>query len=332
MRIIIDAFGGDHAPLAVLEGSAQAVQDLGVEMVLAGPADKIQSCAEENKISMDGMEILDAPDVFSMHYEATSLLHEHSDTSMAVGMQALHDGKGDAFVSAGSTGALLVGATFIVKRITGIKRAAVAPILATKKKPFMLIDGGANNDCRPEMLVQFGIMGNAYMHKVMGVERPKVSLLNVGSEETKGRELDVEAYKLLKEAPLWFTGNVEARQLPFGVCDVVVTDGFTGNIALKTYEGMGKYMGVELKKDLFAGVSGHISAALILPRIKRLVKKMDYKSVGGAVMLGVRKPVVKAHGSSDSTAFFNAIRQAKECVDGGVVDAISETMTQLRTK
>lgn len=327
MNIIIDAFGGDHAPLEVLRGSQRAVKELGVSMTLAGNREKVQRCAEENGISLDGISILDAPAVFDIHEEPTSLLKQHTDTSLAVGMQALRDGKGDAFVCAGSTGALLVGATFLVKRIPGIKRAAAAPVLPTEKTPFMLIDGGANTDCRPEMLVQFAIMGSAYMQNVMHVECPRVALLNVGAEETKGRELELEAYRLLEQAPVHFIGNVEARELPAGAADVVVTDGFTGNVALKLYEGMGKFLAHQLKGNLFAGVSGKLAALLILPRIKKLTKKMDYKAVGGAVMLGVQKPVIKAHGSSDGTAFFNAIRQARDCVAGNVVQTITETVS-----
>lgn len=324
MNILIDAFGGDNAPLEVIRGGARAVQELGVTVTLVGDEQKIRACAEKNRLPLDGMEILHAPAVFDIHEEPTSLLKQHADTSMAVGMQALHDGKGDAFVCAGSTGALLVGATFLVKRIAGIKRAAVAPVLPTETTPFLLIDGGANNDCRPEMLVQFAIMGSAYMQNVMHVDKPRVALLNVGAEETKGRELELESYVQLAQAPVNFIGNIEARELPAGVADVVVTDGFTGNVALKLYEGMGKFMAHQMKGNLFAGVAGKLAALLILPKIKSLTKKMDYKAVGGAVMLGVQKPVIKAHGSSDGTAFFNAIRQAKDCVAGNVVQTIAE--------
>ena len=324
MNILIDAFGGDNAPLEVIRGGARAVQELGVTVTLVGDEQKIRACAEKNRLPLDGMEILHAPAVFDIHEEPTSLLKQHADTSMAVGMQALHDGKGDAFVCAGSTGARLVGATCRVKRIAGIKRAAVAPVLPTETTPFLLIDGGANNDCRPEMLVQFAIMGSAYMQNVMHVDKPRVALLNVGAEETKGRELELESYVQLAQAPVNFIGNIEARELPAGAADVVVTDGFTGNVALKLYEGMGKFMAHQMKGNLFAGVAGKLAALLILPKIKALTKKMDYKAVGGAVMLGVQKPVIKAHGSSDGTAFFNAIRQAKDCVAGNVVQTIAE--------
>lgn len=332
MNILIDAFGGDHAPLEVIQGAVRAVQELGVTVTLVGAENQIRQCAEEHHLSLDGLQILHAPAVFDIHEEPSTLLKQHADSSMAVGMQALHDGNGDAFVSAGSTGALLMGATFLVKRIRGVKRAALAPILPTATTPFMLLDAGANNDCRPEMLVQFAVMGSAYMERVMGIPQPKVKLLNVGAEETKGRELDLEAYRLLEQAPVHFCGNVEARELPFGVADVVVADGFTGNIALKLYEGMGKFMGSQLKENIFSGANGKLSALLVLPKIKALTKKMDYKAVGGAMMLGVQKPVVKAHGSSDATAFFNAIRQARDCVAGDMIAVMTKFMQQEQVK
>lgn len=328
MNILIDAFGGDDAPLEVIKGAIRAVQELGVTVTLVGAEETIRRCAAEHSLSLEGLQMLHAPAVFDIHEEPSTLLKQHADTSMAVGMQALHDGNGDAFVSAGSTGALLMGATFLVKRVRGVKRAALAPILPTATTPFILLDAGANNDCRPEMLVQFAVMGSAYMERVMGVKRPRVKLLNVGAEETKGRELELEAYHLLEQAPVHFCGNVEARELPFGTADVVVADGFTGNIALKLYEGMGKFMANELKHHIFSGVNGKLAGLLVLPKIKELTKKMDYKAVGGAMMLGVQKPVVKAHGSSDATAFFNAIRQARDCVAGDMIAAMTQFMQQ----
>lgn len=245
---------------------------------------------------------------------------------MAVGLQALADDKGDAFVSAGSTGALVVGSTFIAKRLKGVKRPALAPILPTANGHLILMDGGANVDCRPEMLMQFGIMGSCYMEKVMGVKSPKVGLLNVGAEDTKGRELDKEAYKLLTNAHVDFYGNLEAREMPKGVCQVAVSDGFTGNIALKLYEGMGSFFAGELKGMLTDGLSGKLAALLILKKVKAFKKKLDYKEVGGAVLMGISKPVIKAHGSSDAKAFYNAIRQAKQCVDGDVIGEISRAL------
>lgn len=329
MKIIVDAFGGDNAPLEVIKGSMQAVRELGVDVTLAGNESLIKKCAEENGLSLEGIDILHADDIFDIHYEPVTLIKEHKNSSMAVGMQALSDGSGDAFVSAGSSGALVVGSTFIVKRIKGIKRVALAPVMPTGDKPFLLLDGGANNDCRPEMLQQFAIMGSAYMEKVMGVKNPRVKLLNVGTEETKGRELEIEAYKLLQNTPVNFCGNIEARELPEGTADVVVADGFTGNVALKLYEGMGRFMKVQLKDNIFAG-AGKLAALLVMKKIKGITTKLDYKATGGALMMGASKPVIKAHGSSDARAFFNAIRQAKDCVKGNMIEAIAETVCSIQ--
>ncbi len=325
MKIIVDAFGGDHAPLDVIQGAARAAEELGVEVTLVGDEARIRACAQENGIALGNMELLHAPKAFDIHEEPTSLIKEHRDSSMAVGMTALSEGKGDAFVSAGSSGALVVGATFLVKRIKGIKRVALAPVMPTAKKHFILVDGGANTDCRPEMLQQFAIMGSAYMERVMGFKKPRVKLLNVGAEETKGRDLELETYKLLEKSPVNFCGNIEARELPMGDAEVVVADGFTGNVALKLYEGMGKFFSNEMKHNIFAG-SGKLAALLVMGKLKELTRKLDYKSVGGALMLGASKPVIKAHGSSDATAFFNAIRQARDCVKGNMIAAISESV------
>jgi len=220
-----------------------------------------------------------------------------------------------------------MGATFIVKRIKGIKRVAPSPVMPADKGSFVLVDAGANTECRPEMLVQFAVMGSAYMEKVMGVKDPRVGLLNIGSEETKGRELEIAAYKLLEESGLNFVGNIEARDMPKGEVQVVVTDGFTGNIALKLYEGMGSFFSKKLKW-IFSGL-GKIGAIVSLGKIKELRRQMDYKEVGGSALLGVKKPVIKAHGSSDATAFFNAVRQAKKIVDGNVIGEIESYVSRM---
>ena len=331
MNIIVDAFGGDHAPQAVIEGAAMAVQQLGVDITLTGNEEIIRKIAGDKGISLEHIQILHTDEVFEMHEEPTSILKAHKNCSMAVGLRALRDDQGDAFVSAGSTGALVVGATFLAKRSPGIKRAALAPLIPTAKGVSMLIDCGANADGRPEMLVQFALMGSAYMKNVMGVEKPAVGLVNIGSEDTKGRELEIETYHRLQEAPLNFRGNLEAREIPQGEYDVIVTDGFTGNVILKLYEGMGSFFAHKIK-DVFSGVSGKLSAALVLPRIKAFKKQMDYSEVGGAVLMGISKPVIKAHGSSDARAFYNAIRQAKQCVDGDVIGEISKALESCKAK
>ncbi|MCI6560342.1 MAG: phosphate acyltransferase PlsX [Ruminococcus sp.] len=327
MKIIVDAFGGDNAPLEVLKGCQEAVAKLGVNIILTGSSQKIKDCAAANEISLDGMEIEHTDDVFDIHEEPKEIIKSGKNTSMALGLKLLADGRGDAFVSAGSTGALVMGATFIVKRIKGIKRIAPSPVLPADKGSFLLTDAGANTECRPEMLVQFAVMGSAYMEKVMGIDKPKVGLLNIGAEDSKGRELEIETYKLLQQSGLNFIGNIEARELPKGECHVVVTDGFTGNIALKLYEGMGSFFSKKMKW-IFSG-AGTLGALFSLSKIKLLKKQMDYKEVGGSALLGVKKPVIKAHGSSDAKAFYNAVRQAAKCVEGNVAGEIEKYVSTM---
>lgn len=327
MKVIVDAFGGDNAPLEVLKGCARAVSELGVNIILTGSSEKIKKCAADNGISLSGIEIEHTDDVFDIHEEPKEITRSGKNTSMALGLNLLAEGKGDAFVSAGSTGALVMGATFIVKRIKGIKRIAPSPVMPADKGNFILTDAGANTECRPEMLVQFAVMGSAYMEKVMGIMKPKVALLNIGAEDTKGRELEIESYKLLQESGLNFVGNIEARDIPKGEVQVVVTDGFTGNIVLKLYEGMGSFFGKKMKW-IFSGI-GKIGAVFSLGKIKALHKQMDYKEVGGSALLGVKKPVIKAHGSSDATAFFNAVRQAKKCVESNVTGEIESYVSNI---
>lgn len=329
IKVIVDAFGGDNAPLEVIKGCERAVRELGVNIILTGKEPEIKACAEKNGISLDGMEIVHTDDVFDIHEEPKEIIKSGKNSSMALGLSLLAEGKGDAFVSAGSTGALVMGATFIVKRIKGIKRIAPSPVMPGEKGSFTLIDAGANTECRPEMFVQFAIMGSAYMEKVMGVKNPKVGILNIGAEETKGRDLEVEAYKLLESSGLNFVGNVEARDLPIGDVQVVVTDGFTGNIALKLYEGLGSFFGRKIKW-FFSG-AGKLGALFSLSKIKTFRKQMDYKEVGGSALLGVKKPVIKAHGSSDGTAFFNAVRQAKRCVEGNVAGVIESYVAKIES-
>ena len=327
VKVIVDAFGGDHAPLEVIRGCERAVRELGVSIILTGSEQKIKACAAENGISLEGMEIVHTDDVFDIHEEPKELIKSGKNTSMAVGLTLLAENRGDAFVSAGSTGALVFGATFIVKRIKGIKRIAPSPVMPGDKGSFVLIDAGANTECRPEMLVQFAAMGSAYMEKVMGISSPKVGLLNIGSEETKGRDLEIEAYKLLESSGLNFVGNIEARDIPDGEVQVVVTDGFTGNVVLKLYEGLGSFFSKKIKW-IFSG-AGKLGALLSLGKIRTFRRQMDYKEVGGSALLGVKKPVIKAHGSSDGTAFFNAVRQAKRCVEGDVAGVIERYVSDM---
>lgn len=324
MKIILDAMGGDNAPLSPLEGAARAAKELGVTVVLSGDENRIRALAKEHDISLAGIEFLHTEEVITMEDQPSDVMKAKKNCSMAVGLQALADGSGDAFVSAGNSGALLVGATMIPRRIKGIKRAAMAPVLPTASGHAILMDGGANVECRPEMLEQFGIMGSIYMEKVMGVQNPRVALINNGTEECKGRELEQEAYKLLSTCDVNFAGNIEAREIPSGAAQVLVTDGFTGNIVLKLYEGLAKFFAGKMK-DMFSG-AGKIGAVFVLDKIRDFKESFDYKKVGGAVLLGISKPVIKAHGSSDGEAFFHAIRQAKNCVDGRITETITEAL------
>lgn len=328
MKIIIDAFGGDNAPAEVIKAARQAKDELGVEMFLTGDENKIRKCAGQLGVEIADLGILHAPDVFDIHSQPATLLKEGRNTSLAAGLQALRDGRGDAFVSAGSSGGLVTGATLITKRIKGIKRPAMTAMLPTAKNKFILLDAGANIECRPDMMLQFAVMGSAYMKCVKGVKSPRVGLLNVGAEETKGRELELEAYRLLKNSSLNFVGNAEARELPQGGFDVVVADGFAGNMILKLYEGMGGFFRDQLH-DWFSG-KGKIAALFLLGKIKSFRKLMDYKEEGGGIILGVASPVIKAHGSSDAKAFFNAIRQAKLCVEGSMIDEIARTVAKMK--
>lgn len=332
MRIIVDAMGGDHAPAAPLEGAVRAVRELGVQIVLCGDEKQINAIAREQGYSMDGIEIMHTEEVITMHDAPTDIVKAKENSSMAMGLKALREGKGDAFVSAGNSGALLVGATMLTRRIKGIQRPAMAPILPTADGHAILMDAGANVECRPEMLLQFAMMGSVYMEKVMGIKEPKVGLINNGSEECKGRALEQQTYALLKNSDLHFYGNIEAREVPSGNCQVLVTDGFTGNVVLKLYEGLGSFFAKKVKA-MFTGI-GKIGALFIMNKLRAFRDSMDYKKVGGAVLLGIAYPVIKGHGSSDGGAMFHAIRQAKTCVDGKVVETITEALAaqKLRSK
>lgn len=332
MRIIVDGFGGDNAPLEVLKGCIDAVNGLGVEITVVGDEKKIRACAEEAGLDITKLSLAHADGVMEICYEPNKILKEYSDTSMAVGLKMLASGEGDAFVSAGSTGALVVGATFIVKRIGGIKRLALATLLPTLKGNTLLLDCGANADCRPEMLAQFGVMGSAYMTSFMSVEKPRVALANIGAEPSKGRELELESYKYLEAAPIDFIGNIEGRDIPLGAADVVVADGFTGNLILKTIEGMGKFFSTNLKEMFKGGLGGKLGAVLLMGKIKEFKKKTDYTEHGGAPLLGAKKPVIKAHGSSNAKAFYNAIRQAKICVENDLVGGITAGVEKLKAQ
>ena len=332
MRIIVDAFGGDNAPVEILKGAAKAVATYDCDIILTGDEEKIRQAAQENEISLDRMEIVHASDVMTMEDHPKSILREHKDCSMAVALRLLAEGKGDAVVSAGSTGALLMGGTFIVKRIKGVSRPALAPVMPSDDRPFMLIDCGANADCRPEMLVQFAHMGSIYMSHMYPREGgPRVGLLNVGTEDTKGGELQLATFPLLKESGLNFIGNVEARDVPAGVADVVVADGFSGNVLLKTLEGTVDMLMKNLKQSFMSSLRTKIGAALVMPGLRGLKKKLSTSEYGGAVLLGVNKPVIKAHGNSKADGFCSAIRIASEFAASDAIAQIEAAVAKKDT-
>lgn len=326
MKIIVDAFGGDNAPLEILKGCAAAVAEYGVEIMLCGNESVIRTVCDAHEIALTNMHIIDVPDIISMHDDPTDVIKEKKNSSLAEGFRRLYDGEGDAYVSAGNTGAVLVGATTIVKRIKGIKRCALAPVIPSDQGAYMLIDCGANVECRPEMLAQFGLMGSVYMEKVLGVSNPRVGLANVGVEDTKGTPLQLDAYALLGQSNLNFIGNVEARDIPLGACDVLVTDGFTGNIILKLTEGMATFIMKNIKAVLVKNKRSKLASSMLTSGLKELKKRMDTDEHGGAPLLGIQKPVFKAHGSSNAKAFQSAIRQAMAFVDAGVIDIIAQNI------
>jgi len=261
-----------------------------------------------------------------MHDDPTTILKSHSNSSMALAFKELCENRADAFVSAGSTGAIVVGGTLIVKRIKGIKRPALGGLIPSPDGHYMLLDMGANAECRPEMLAQFGIMASVYLEKVEGIKNPKIGLLNIGVEDTKGDELRTEAYKLLKEAPINFVGNIESREMPKGVCDAVIADGFTGNIALKLIEGTSITLFKMIKQALYKNIINKLAALILKKDLYALKSMMDSSEVGGAPLLGVSRPVIKAHGSSDAKAIKNAIRQAIIFTEKNVINTISENI------
>jgi glycerol-3-phosphate acyltransferase PlsX len=328
MRIVVDAFGGDNAPLEIIKGASLAEKEYGVHIILCGNQDVINTCIRDNNIEFKDVEIIDAPDIISMHDDPTSLLKAHKDSSMAVAFRELAEGRADAFVSAGSTGAVVVGGTFIVKRIKGVKRPALAAMLPSPDSHYMMMDIGANAECRPEMLQQFAVMASAYLEKVENIEKPTIGLLNIGTEETKGTELQKEAYKLLSESDLNFIGNVESRDLPTGVCNAVITDGYTGNIALKLIEGTALTLFSMLRPVFSANLLTKLSYLILKKGLRGVKNKMNASEVGGAPLLGTKKPVFKAHGNSDAFAFKNAIHKAMLFAKNDVIGTIENSFSE----
>ena len=331
MKIIVDAMGGDNAPEAIVKGSVYARDRLGAELVLVGRQEEIEKYLGENR---HGIEIVDAREVVSMEDDPSTATRRKKDSSMTVALNLLKNGGGDAMVSAGSTGALLTGATLIVKRVKGVRRAAMAPVLPSSENGIMLIDCGANAECTPEYLLQFAYMGSFYARRMMGLSDPRVGLLNIGVEPTKGGALQHESYKLLTKAKedgrINFVGNVEASTMLLGGVDVVVTDGFSGNIALKTAEGVAKWLFGELKGVFMSSTKNKLAAAVVKKDVKGIAKRIDPNEVGGTAFLGISKPVIKAHGSSGDEAFFAAIRQAMAFAEADIVGDIEKNIDYMK--
>lgn len=319
--------GGDNAPLEIIKGSMLAVDEFNIdEIILVGDENKINSCVKENNITLKNTTIHHCTDVITMHDDPKDVLKAKPDSSLSVAFKLLNEGVGDALVSAGNTGAITVGATLITKRIKGVKRPAIASIMPSADKPFLLMDCGANVECRAEFLYQFGLLGSIYMQNIMKVEAPRVALANNGSEETKGTPVVKEAYELMKDAPYNFIGNIEGRQIPFGDADVVVADGFTGNLILKTYEGVAKMLMNGIKQAFYKNTLSKISYLGVKSGIDDMKKQFDYKEYGGAVMLGVKKPVIKGHGSADARTFKNAIKQAVWFLQTDLIEKIEKEL------
>ena len=340
MKIILDAMGGDHAPEAPVLGAIQAAKDFGAQVTLVGRGEAILEAMRKNGIDNlpDGVEIAHAEDVVDMHDDPAKVIRKKPKSSMVLGLKMLSDGQGEAFISAGSTGALLSGATLLVKRVKGIRRAAMGPAMPNKAGgKTVLLDCGANAECTPEFLLQFGIVGTLHARKSLGIANPRVGLLNIGTEDTKGTPLQKEAYALLTEAKemglVNFIGNVEGRDVLLGGVDVVVCDGFSGNVLLKSIEGTAMYMGSLMKHKIFKrNVLSKIGYLLCKPGVDAVMKLMDYREIGGTQFLGIKKPVIKAHGSSDALAFRNAVRQAMEAAENDFSEELELGLKELAAK
>lgn len=332
MKIVVDAYGGDNAPLSVLQGAQMAVKELGHEIILSGKEAELREVAAKENISLENMSFIEAENVMPVEDDPSKITKDYKNSSLAVAIKAVAEGLGDAVVSAGSTGAIVVGAIYWVKRIKGIKRPAIGVIIPNTNGIYMLIDGGANSRCRPEMLMQFGVMGSVYMEDIIGIENPRVGMVNIGTEPNKGLELQIDASALLENAPVNFIGNVEAKGLPTGGCDVAVTDGFTGNIILKHTEGMAKMMKSELKEIMLKNAKTKLGALMLKDGIKEMSLKLDPSEYGGVALLGVTKPVVKAHGSSDAKAIKNAIKQAGIVVDQRIIEKIEKSLGDIKAE
>ncbi len=330
MKIILDGMGGDNAPEAIVEGAVLASREIEHQILIIGQEEKIRAELDNHRYDPDKISVINATEIISNDEAPVRAVRSKKDSSIVRGINMVKHGEGDIFISAGSTGALLAGGLFILGRIQGIDRPALAsiyPIIGGI--PSLLVDAGANADCKPNNLLEFGMMGSIYMEKVLGREQPRVGLVNIGAEAAKGSTLTKAAYDLLEQSHLNFTGNVEAREVPKGACDVIVTDGFTGNILLKLTEGLAWNILQVIKQRFTDGVKAKLGAALLLDKIKGLKKEFDYSEYGGAPILGVRGPIVKMHGSSNANAVKNTILKGIPYVSEHVVDKIQNSVLEI---
>lgn len=332
MKILIDVMGGDNAPQVPVEAAVKAANELDVHMVLVGDTDIINAELEKYEYKKENISIAHAPDVISNHEEPAKAVRQKKTASVVVAANMLKNGEGDAMLSMGSTGALLTAGLLIVGRIKGILRPALATTLPTAQGPKLLVDAGANTNCRPMNLVQFGIMGDAYMKKLFNIDNPKVGLISNGEEEGKGDDLTKKTYPEMKNAPFNFIGNIEGRDIMEGNADVMVCDGFVGNVVLKTVEGMGHVISDRIKGIFKKNIITKLGALFVMGGIKEFKKAMDYREYGGAPLLGCKKLVLKGHGSSDTKAAFAAIKQAKIFIDTDVNKEIEENLAKLTTE
>ena len=328
MKVVVDGMGGDNSPQAIVEGCVLAQKEYGVDIIITGPKEKIEAELSKHEYNKDAISIVDAREVISTNEAPVKALKTKKDSSLVKALELVKSGEADAIVSAGSTGAFLAGCTLIVKRIKGISRPALAPVMPGKNGPFMIIDAGANADCKPQYLTQFAQMGKVYFENVLGVNNPTVGLVNIGEEEEKGNDLTKAAYQLLKEEDINFIGNIEPRDIPKGKVNVLVCDGFVGNTVLKMYEGVAETILSEIKTEIMGSLVTKIGGALLTPVFKRFKKHYDYKEYGGAAFLGVNGICIKAHGSSDARALKNAIKVSKAYYDTGVLEKMKSAFAE----
>ncbi|MGM0851584.1 MAG: phosphate acyltransferase PlsX [Bacillota bacterium] len=324
MKLAVDAMGGDHAPKEIVLGVKRALSEFNdIEVVLYGDENQIKQYITP----VDRLTIVHTDEVIEATDEPVRAVKRKKNASMVLMAQAVNNGEADACISAGNTGALMTAGLFIVGRIDGIERPALAPTLPTLDgKGFLMLDLGANVDAKPEHLLQYAIMGSIYAEKVRGINNPRVGLLNIGTEDKKGNELTKKTFQLLKDAPIHFIGNVESRDLLEGPADVVVTDGFTGNMVLKTIEGTALSVFSMLKKTFTASTKNKLAAGLVKNDLKQMKNMLDYTEYGGAGLIGLKAPVIKAHGSSNEVALYNAMRQAREMVKHNVANTIKDAI------